>query len=191
MMSNDIYVSLASIEAALGRLDRKVLLDSLQDGIPSGIVRSALAQVGLESFPELEALYAWCNGTDVEGAKLGEIWIFPGFYFLPLEDAILNYRTFVGDLRWQVGWLPLFADGGGDFYFVDLGTELEYPIRRFRLEESEHPVEYGSLQEMITTLATAFEREIFYVNQVGSLWDDTSRFVALAAELNPEIDWWR
>ncbi len=29
------------------------------------------------------------------------------------------------------------------------------------------------------------------MNQMGSLWDDTPRFDALAADLNPEIDWWR
>ncbi|MFT3943628.1 MAG: hypothetical protein QM705_07370 [Ancrocorticia sp.] len=133
-MSNDIYVSLGSIEGSLRRLGRVVLLDSLREGIPSETVRSLLARVGLESFPELEALYAWRDGTDTDGVKLGEIDIFPGFYLLSLEDAILNYQAFVGDMRWQVGWLPLFADGGGDFYVIDLGMESGRPIRGFWIE---------------------------------------------------------
>jgi hypothetical protein len=68
----------------------------------------------------------------------------PGFYFLPLEDSIANYQTFATSRRWTTGCLPLFADGGGDFYVVDLRATAVNPLRHFRNEESEHPIEFDS-----------------------------------------------
>ncbi len=190
VMSNDTYVSLASIEAALGRLDRKVLLDSLQEGVPPEVVRSELTQVGLGSSPELEALYGWRNGTVTDGVKLGEIDIFPGFYLLSLEDAILNYRTFVGDMRWQVGWLPLFADGGGDFYIIDLGMESGRPVRGFWIEWGEHSVEFSSLNMMLRTVAMGFARGVLFLDSNGYLSMDFHEFEVLASEVDPGVKDW-
>lgn len=189
-MSNDIYVSLASIEESLRGLSRVVLLDSLREGIPSETVRSLLARVGLESFPELEALYAWRNGTVTESVKLGEIDIFPGFYLLSLEDAILNYRTFVGDMRWQVGWLPLFADGGGDFYIIDLGMESGRPVRGFWIEWGEHSVEFSSLNMMLRTVAMGFARGVLFLDSNGYLSMDFHEFEVLASEVDPGVKDW-
>lgn len=189
-MSNDIYVSLASIEESLRGLSRVVLLDSLREGIPSETVRSLLARVGLESFPELEALYAWRNGTVTESVKLGEIDIFPGFYLLSLEDAILNYRTFVGDTRWQVGWLPLFADGGGDFYIIDLGMESGRPVRGFWIEWGEHSVEFSSLNMMLRTVAMGFARGVLFLDSNGYLSMDFHEFEVLASEVDPGVKDW-
>jgi hypothetical protein len=183
----DLSLPLASIEKALQRLDRRVLLEMLQEGLPAEVVRSSLAPVGLTASPELEALYGWKNGTAADPvAVLGDIYLFPGIYLLSLEDAVVNYQAFVTDARWKVGWLPLFADGGGDFYVLDLSRPAGAPVRHFRIEESEHPIEYGSLQ----ALAAGFDRGIFFVNPRGYLDMDDLVFGELAAELNPDVDWW-
>ena len=63
----------------------------------------------------------------------GELWLFPGLYFLSLGDATANYAAFLGDPRWRRGWLPLFADGGGDFYVLETGGSDAAAIRRFRI----------------------------------------------------------
>ncbi len=191
-MTKDLSASLASIEAALQRLGRHALLRSLQAGLSAESVRSSLSAVGLVSASELEALYVWRNGTSTAvGLTLDDIHFFPGFYLLSIEDAIANYRAFVTDSRWGPGWLPIFANGGGDFYVLDLGSISTRPVRHFRIEESEHPVEFTSLGAMLATLAAAFEQGIFFVDPNGCLEMDDLVFGELAAELNHDVDWWR
>lgn len=191
-MTDGLSTPLAVIETALRRLDRNVLLRSLQPGLPVEAVRVPLDAAGLAAVPELVSLYGWRNGTSTEGGvTLDDIHIFPGFYLLSIEDALENYRAFVSDSRWRPGWLPLFANGGGDFYVVDLGSPASGPVRHFRIEESDHPVEFGSLGALLTTLAEAFERGVFFVDANGYLEVDDHMFGELAAELNPDVDWWR
>jgi hypothetical protein len=140
----------------------------------------------------LEALYGWKNGISIAcSAVLGDIYFFPGFYLLSIEDAVVNYQAFVTDARWTVGWLPLFADGGGDFYVLDLGWPGGGGVRHFWIDESEHPIEFRSLQALFVTLAAGFDRGIFFVNPRGYLDMDDLVFGGLAAELNPDVDWWR
>ena len=92
------------------------------------MVRSSLAAVGLTSIRELEELYGWKNGTSIAGvAAVDDIHLFPGFYLLSIEDAVANYRAFAPDARWMGGWLPVFANGGGDFYVLDLNTSAGVP----------------------------------------------------------------
>lgn len=191
-MTDDLSSTLATIEAALHRLDRQVLLRALQDGLPAEAMRSSLDAAGLAGSGELESLYGWRNGTSTAGvAAVDDIHFFPGFYLLSLEDALANYRAFASDPRWSAGWLPLFANGGGDFYVLDLSSPTGSPVRHFRIEESEHPIEFGSLGALLTTLAAAFDRGIFFVDLSGYLEMDDLVFGGLAAELNPDIDWWR
>ena len=188
----DLSLSLATIEKALQRLGRRVLLESLQEGVPAEAVRSSLAGVGLLSSRELEALYGWRNGTSTDGVMAADdIHLFPGFYLLSLEDAAANYRAFANDARWTAGWLPLFANGGGDFYFLDLNEPGGGSVGHFRIEESEHPIEFGSLQAMLETLVVAFDRGVFFVDPSGYLEMDDLAFAEVAAEFNPDIAWWR
>lgn len=190
-MTINISATLGSIEASLRHLERDVLLQSLQAGLSADVVRSSLGAIGLTSTVEVEALYMWKNGTSTLNVTLDDIHLFPGFYMLSIEDAITNYRAFVGDPRWRKGWLPLFANGGGDFYVVDLGSASAGQVRHFRIDESEHPVEFGSLGAMLTTLAAAFARSIFFVDSSGYLEMDDLVFGELAAELNNDVEWWR
>ena len=116
--------------------------------------------------------------------------MFPGFYFLSLEDAIATYAGVYSDPRWSPDWLPLFANGGGDFYLVELGSQPSGPIRHFRIDETEHPIEFSSIAGLANTLAAAFDRGVFYVDFDGNLEMDDSHFASLAADLNPEVSWW-
>lgn len=189
--TSDLAGPLLQLEAALRRLDRQVLLRALQPGIAATEVRRRLGSVGLTSNPELEALYGWRNGTSTEGvAAVGDIQLFPGFYLRSLDDAIADHRAFSTDPRWTAGWLPVFANGGGDFYVVDLGSPGDGPVHHFRFDESEHPMEFSSIGAMLRTLAEAFERRVFFVDVGGYLEMDDAVFASLAAELNPHIAWW-
>jgi hypothetical protein len=181
--------SLAQIERGLGRLQRQVVLDALRSGVSDVHTRSVLGSCGLASVSDVEELYAWRDGTDTSlGKPLDDLHFFPGFYLLSVEDAAANHQAFVIDPRWTQGWLPVFANGGGDFYVVDLG-DRGGSVRHFRIDEAEHPVEFLSLAAMLQTIDAAFERGVFYVPTDDYLEMDDLEFGSLAAELNPQVAW--
>lgn len=190
-MIDGFFNSLSTIEDALRKLGRDELLHVLQPGAPAETVRLALAEVALRSNDEIEALYGWHNGIARSGATIGQISLWPGFYFTSLEGAVANYRAFVDDPRWTPGWLPVFADGGGDFYVVDLSRSDSAPVRHFRIDEVEHPIEFMSLSSMLATLDQAFRRGCFFVTPEGYLEMDSLAFADLAAEMNPDVEWWQ
>jgi hypothetical protein len=191
-MSAEISGLLRSIEERLAGMDRRVLLSALQDGRPAAVVSSLLRSFNLKESPEIEEFFGWHNGLDPKAdLKLGDIDFFPGFYPLSIEEAVANYQSFERDPRWRSGWFPIFANGGGDFYVVDLSFEDECPIRHFRLDEPECPIEYSSLESMLLTLSAAFDKSIIFVGGTpGYLEVDYDRFDELAARLNPDIPWW-
>jgi hypothetical protein len=192
-MTTDVFsASLARIDGALTRLDRRALLDAMREGLPIESVRSSLGAEGLASSLEIELLYGWRNGTSTVGVDaVDDVHLFPGFYFLTLQDALANYRAFRSNPRWEPAWLPIFANGGGDFYVLDSNLAGGGQIRHFRIESYEHPVEFGSLSALANTLGEAFERGVFFVDSDGYLEMDDLLFGRLAAELNPDIEWWR
>lgn len=182
--------TLADIEMGLERLRRRVLLGALRPGLDASHTKSLLSECGLPCPGQVAALYSWRDGTETAGKRLDDIHLFPGFYFLSLEDAIANYRAFLPDQRWTPGWLPVFANGGGDFYITDLSGEMSGVARHFRIEESEHPVEFLTIYDMLTTIAAGYERGIFFVDGDGYLEMDDLAFACLAAEMNPRVPWW-
>lgn len=191
-MSNSKLNGFMSIEIALQRLGREALLRALQPGLSTEAARTLLEAAGLSSSRDLELLYGWRNGISEEvDVSLDDIHLFPGFYLLSIEEVIANYHSFVTDSRWTPGWLPIFGNGGGDFYVCDMSSPAAQPIRHFRIEEAEHPVQFGSLGAMMNVLSEAFQRNVFFLDSNGYLEMDDLAFGELAAELNPEIDWWR
>ncbi|MBB2974948.1 hypothetical protein FHX49_000489 [Microbacterium endophyticum] len=191
MIGTEIPSSLDRVEAALRVLDRHVLLDALQEGLSGAAAGEQLAGVGLVATEELEQLYRWRNGTSATVASLDDIQIFPGYSFLSIEEAVANYRVFLADRRWVEGWFPVFANGGGDFYFVDLKAAQSRAVRHFCIDELEYPPEFLSLSAMIQTLAECFERGVFFVDPNGYLEMDDQAFIELAAEMNPDVAYWR
>lgn len=126
------------MEGAFRRLDRQILLDSLQVGAPATETRAALQAEGLPSCPAVEALYEWRNGSSTAVVTAADdIHILPGFYMYSLENAVATHAALKTDSRWRVGRLPLFTNEGGDFDIIDLSRPNEAPIRHFRIEESE------------------------------------------------------
>jgi len=192
MTTGDLSVLLDRIENVQGNLGRAAFMESLQPGIAAATVRSLLADAGLQSTRELEKLYGWRNGVATDnGAAIGEITIYPGFFMRSLGDAILDYRALAVDPRWSLGWFPFLTDAGGDFYVVDLQGADNQSVRRFRIVEVEHPVEYKSLTSFAATLCEAYERGLFFLDDGRYLDMDDYAFNDLAAELNPPVEWWQ
>ncbi|KJQ53834.1 hypothetical protein RS85_02386 [Microbacterium sp. SA39] len=190
-MIDGLLHSLSAIEEANRNLGRTTLLQQLQNGTSADRVRDSLNSIGLRSTEEIEALYGWHDGIADTDAAIGRITLWPAFYFTSLEETVANYRAFVDDARWTPGWLPLFANGGGDFYVVDLSTPGDTPIRLFLIDEDEHPIEFMSLTAMFATLEEAFRRGCFYLTPEGVFRKDYPAFGKLAAEMNPDVAWWQ
>lgn len=187
-MTHELTDALNRVEHALAELGREKLLGRLRAGRQADDVRRSLDAVGLTSSDQVEALFGWHDGTNTNGAILDDIHMFPGFYLLTLDDALANYSAFVEDSRWQRGWLPLFANGGGDFYVLDNAGGGQ--IRHFRIDEVEHPVEFSSIATTFATLATCFEDRVFFVDASGYLEMDDLAFAAVAGRVDPTVPWW-
>ncbi|WP_363250331.1 SMI1/KNR4 family protein [Microbacterium sp.] len=182
---------LTAVEDGLRQLDRWKLIRSLRPGASPSQVLERFRSAGTDVPIEALELFSWHDGTETRGTSIGEIALIPGFYLLSSTDSTENYRAFVSDERWRPSWIPFLADGGGDFYVLDSeGRDRVAPIRRFRIEEQEHPVEFGSLKDFFETISVAFQRGVFFVDESGFLEMDDFAFAELARQINPGIPWW-
>jgi hypothetical protein len=183
---------LESIEAGMRRIGHTACIDLLQEGHAPSAVPAILGSANLPVTRDLVEFYAWRNGSATgTAARIGDMYFLPGFYVQSLSDAVLDYRTFLRDERWRRGWLPILADGGGDFLVADLSVEGISPIHHFRIEEVEHPVEYSSLRDMLRTIDAAYRSNVMYVAPDGFLDMRDDAYAEVAAALNPEIAWWK
>lgn len=143
---------------------------------------------------ELLELYQWRNGTNVvKGTMLDDIQIFPGFHFLSLQDSISNYLGIKNDQRWNQNWFPIFANGGGDFYAIDLSqsTGASAPVIGFILGENEQNVEYQSLTTMLLTFCECYQKNVVYRTEDGYLEMDDDEQAKIALKHNPDVDFWK
>ena len=191
LVTTPLTESLAAIDRGLTVLGRSALISSWRPGQSPARVRDLLARRGMKSVGELEGAFAWHDGIDFPpDVPADDFHVFPGFYMLSLDDAVASYDTYVSERRWNPGGLPLFATGGGDFYVVDLSEFERGSVRHFRIEESEHPVEFATVSAFFATLAAAFKEGLFFLDSTGYLEMDDPTFGELAARLNPGISWW-
>ena len=82
----------------------------LNPAIPKELVSNKLKDIGCDC-EELSSIFEWRNGTrSNHNLTLGEVWIIPGYYLLPLESCIeiRNINLRVG--HWNPQWLPFLFD---------------------------------------------------------------------------------
>lgn len=165
----------------------------LNNGLSEGEIDAAFNQVGIEPTKELVELYTWRNGSPVEeGTPLDDVQIIPGYHFLSLKDAISCYLAMKDDSRWNPSWFPVFANGGGDFYAVDLSQSDgdSAPVVGFILGEIEQEIEYQSLTTMLLTFSECFEKGIVFKTEDGYLEMDDDQQAEIATRNNPEVEFW-
>lgn len=149
---------------------------------------------GLAITAEVERLYAWRDGTNSNtGDLLQSLWMFPGFYFPSLEEAVRCYRERVTAPQWRKGWFPIFLDGAGDFYVVPCGRtrRIVTGVIGFLHGEPTQPIEYASVATMIKTLAEAYDSGAIFVDDDGALEYDDEAYRQIAERLNPGIEAWQ
>jgi hypothetical protein len=136
---------------------------------------------------ELLALYSVTNGTPVTHRRpLSDVWIFPGYYLLSLEEAIAEYRSMRRAPQWEATWFPVLADNAGDYYVVGCGRGASRGVRNFLRGEPEHDVEYTSISAMLETFAECFAKGAFFVRR-GALDVDDDAHARIARRLNPGL----
>jgi len=166
----------------------------LNDALEKQEINKLFNSVGLAPTTELLELYQWRNGTIiVQGTKLDDIQIIPGFHFLSLQDSISNYLSVKNDQRWNKSWFPVFANGGGDFYAIDLSlsTGLSAPVVGFILGEAEQEIEYQSLTTMLLTFCECYQKNIVFRTEVGYLEVDDDKQAEIALKHNPDVEFWQ
>lgn len=120
---------------------------------------------------------------------MDDVQLFPGFYFMSAEECFADYDAFVVSDRWDDHWLPILANGGGDFYLMDLSTSPSR-VRHFRIDEAEHPVEFTRLANFVEAVNESCRRGVIYLND-GYLDMDDLAFGDVAASIDPTVGWWR
>ncbi|EFP97773.1 SMI1/KNR4 family protein [Vibrio caribbeanicus] len=166
----------------------------LNDGLEESEIRALFNSSGITPTNELIELYQWRNGTNiVQGTMLDDIQIIPGFHFLSLQDSVNNYSAMKNDKRWNPSWFPIFANGGGDFYAVDLSqsTGDTAPIIGFILGEAEQEIEYQSLTTMLLTFCECYENKVVFRTEGGYLEMDDDEQAEIALKHNPEVKFWQ
>tara|TARA_Y100000033_G_C2751569_1_gene114132 strand:+ start:717 stop:1298 length:582 start_codon:yes stop_codon:yes gene_type:complete len=166
----------------------------LNNGLSEGEIDAAFNQVGIEPTKELVELYTWRNGSPVEeGTPLDDVQVIPGYHFLSLKDAISCYLAMKDDSRWNPSWFPVFANGGGDFYAVDLSQSDgdSAPVVGFILGEIEQEIEYQSLTTMLLTFSECFEKGVVFKTKDGYLEMDDDQQAKIATRNNPEVEFWQ
>ncbi|WP_137939569.1 SMI1/KNR4 family protein [Chitinivorax sp. B] len=191
---SDMREKLIEIYNTLALWGRPVV-NLLQPGMEKNAAKSLVADTGLVLTDDIYELYEWRNGTKVvPGTILDDLHFFPGFYFLSLEDALTSYQAFKDDDRWDKCWLPLFANGGGDFYVADLSLPANgaSPVRGFMIGEINHPIEYESVGSMIKTLALCYRNGAYYLDADGRYLEANDNEHALIAKVNnPSVLLWQ
>lgn len=176
----------------LRRLNRPVA-QKLRDGIEPHALSRSMARFGLEAPLELSELYGWRDGTAIgDTDTIGEIAFIPGYHFLSIEQGLLHYASLLDSPYWNAAWLPILANGGGDFFVVDLAKRDRFsaPIIVYRLGEERQEQEYDSIALMVKTIRRSFYEDAYYVDEAGSLDEDAQKHQRIAAEINPRSIVW-
>lgn len=197
------WVIMSTITAGLNRLYSHLLrlnrpvASLLEPGLDRGLVFSQFEKLGLNSNEALIELFTWRNGTDpTAGRSLGELWVFPGYYLMSLNEACDAYRFLVEMYEytsWPRTWFPLFGSGTGDYYAIILenGPSDDGEIVNFLNEVLERHIHYHTLANMLETLAECYSCGALYVDQNGDLWWDYQAWRRIGEALNPGVAYWK
>ena len=169
---------------------QRPVVDRLQPGLLDEEIQNQTEPLPFVLPEEVVALYRCANGTRTQkGDMLGNLYFFPGFYFLSLEDACARYKAMQSAEDWKKNWFPVFANGGGDFYAAVCSTEASQTaeIIGYLQGETDQPVEFLSLTRLLECLDRCFREGVFWVNRAGQLDTNDGKQEAIAKELNPGL----
>lgn len=132
---------------------------------------------------EVYTLYQWRNGQSIEADFL------PGYTFLPLEEAVNEYRLLMEYNKhgWNSLWFPLLTFEGD--YYVVLCDNEQQESSLVMLSYSEDPYIYvadSSLEAMVRTILEAYQVGAYY--QADSYWQvNDSEVATIRSKYSPNF----
>lgn len=180
-----VFEQVDELVGHLRRLQRPSA-DMLQPGIAPDDVESAVAPAG-PAPEDLVSMYGRHNGVDLPvGRTLGDGHVIPGYYWMPIEEAVEHYNGLAGmGGLWAASWFPILADGGGGYIGVvcDPGSEDYGAVVEYLPGEAEHELVYDSVSMLLATTIRCFQDRAFGVKG-GFLDEDYEASAQIAEMLN-------
>ncbi len=170
------------------------ILDRLKPGITELTVRDAFS--GLELPEQIIELYAWRNGTTVDGTeKLGETWFCQR---AALCQRIAPWQSTKGSGiydDWSLGKLPLFESRGGEYLLIDIDRQSDTRGMIFFHSGGavDHDIiitKYDSLETMLRSVEICFERRAYFFGN-GLLEADFMLEREINKANNPNSKYWK
>ena len=165
---------------------------NLPDLISGNDPTTALLKEDLQPIESIVDFFQWQNGVDDKnGQTIDQLYIFPGYYLISLQEAIEIYRSLVDSQYYGIGLFPILASGGGDYYLIDLRPNSDKPGAIYKLLEGYFPAQvFSNLCNLFITYKKCIAEGIIYIAEKKYLEMDDRQFSRVAAEVNPEITFW-
>ena len=158
MSVTDLFGQVDRLTDQLRRLNRPCV-DMLQPGIAPYDVEDPVAVAG-PAPEDLVSLYGRHSGVDLpEGRTLGDGHVIPGYYWMPIEEAVQHHKAVNGgEDGWPKSWFPILADGGGGYLAVICDAESpDYGcVVEMLPGEPEQEIVFDSVSMMLATAIRCF-----------------------------------
>lgn len=151
--------------------------EAWRPGITTADLEQAEGALGHPLHPEMQALYRWHNGLR------GGVELFPGYGFMPLEEAIRTNREVNASyassglgrlMAREADWLILFPDPAGDGYYYDPVTRYESGGVFFNFSESGYYVRFPSVRNLLVALTECFRQGVYRTGKTTDFDLETS-----------------
>ena len=192
--TQSLYVTLLELEFFLSESNAPIL-KMLNPGVNIESAKQVLGDIQVP--PEVFHLYSWKNGTFRDNnVTLGEQWLFPMGFFLPIELAVEWYRKNAAR-RWGADKFPLFASLRGEFFLVERQgqrgkSETVYYYNPGAVDSDIIVSGYDSLLTMFQTILQCYRQNIYFYDTVTrQIQFDLSLAKEIAIPLNPNSEYWR
>jgi SMI1 / KNR4 family (SUKH-1) len=149
---------------------------------------------------DLFKLFKWKNGTKPENNvdPIGSLCLFPLGMLLSFDEIIYTQKEMAGrELGWERTKLPLFEDGGGEYFLIDCDSskssfgKIIY-FSRGAVDFNRMISIYDSLYTLFQTIYECNKSGVFnYNTEKGILDYDNLKKNKISRELNPLSDYWK
>ena len=174
------------------------IFDKLQVGLDFDEIDSLLKPEGINN-AELRLLYKWRNGIkDLQNYTIDELELFPEGIMLSLSGSLSHYEIYTQvEKIWDKSLFPIFTNGGGDYFLLDIESESKTEGMVFlyapSLLLSDSPVTiYDSIENLIDTVLECFKHHAYKLsNEKNIVIVDYDLRQKISKNKNPESIYWK